>query len=248
MLIERREDVAFLRLRGGKANSMSREFLTELVALVERAENEGARAIVLSGYEKFFSAGLALPSLVELDRTAMREFIELFSNAMLRIFRSELPVIAAVNGHAIAGGCVLALMADVRLIADTDLKIGLNEVQLGIGLPSIVVEPLKLQIPPSSWVRIVYEGNLFPAKRAHELGLADELVRLEELEGRAFVRAKDLTKAPKSGVAQVKAAIRRPVIEAVEARGPEEREKWLDTWFSPAARELIRSTVERLKR
>src|SRR5688572_24770940 len=117
MQIDRIDDLAVLRMRGGKANAMTRELLATLGELFDRAEASDARAIVIAGYEKFFSAGLALPALVDLDRPAMKDFIAFFESVMLRIFRSEKPVVAAINGHAIAGGCVLALMADVRIIA-----------------------------------------------------------------------------------------------------------------------------------
>lgn len=248
MEIERIDELAVLRLRGGKANAMTHEFLSSLTALFERAEASDARAIVMIGYEKYFSAGLALPSLVGLDRPQLRDFMDLFGSTMLRVFRSDRAVVAAVNGHAIAGGCVLALMADVRIIADGAAKIGLNEVQLGIGLPSVVVEPLRMQVPKRSLVPIALEGQLFSPREALELGLVDEIAPPDALEARAIARAKSLARAPRFGVAQVKAALRRPAIEEIEARTKEEQEKWLDTWYSPAARQLIESTVEKLSK
>src|SRR5688572_13882880 len=105
MLIERIDDLALLRLRGGKANSMSRELLEGLKELVAQLASSDARAVVITGYEKFFSAGLALPSLIDLDRAAMREFIGGFESAMMAVFQLQRPVVAAINGHAIAGGC-----------------------------------------------------------------------------------------------------------------------------------------------
>src|SRR5262245_52934880 len=132
--------VALLRLAGGRANAMSEELLDTLDRLVDGFETSDAVAAVLTGYERFFSAGLALPSLIDLDRPAMKRFITHFDLTMTRFFACRKPIVAAVNGHAIAGGCVLALQADVRIMADVDAKIGLNEAQLGIGLPAIVVE------------------------------------------------------------------------------------------------------------
>jgi enoyl-CoA hydratase len=247
MDLERIDDLAIVRMRGGKANAMSREFLISLADLFERAENSDARAIVLVGYDKYFSAGLALPSLISLDRSAIRDFIELFSATMLQVFRCPRPVIAAVNGHAIAGGCVLAMMADFRVIAAGGTKIGLNEVQLGIGLPSVVVEPLRLQVPPRSLLPIALEGTIFTAEEARDVGLVEEIAEPSELEARAISKARVLAKAPRTGVSQVKLALRRPAIEAIETRGAAERERWLDTWFSDAARQLIQSTVDKLK-
>src|SRR6185369_13282808 len=136
--------VAVVRLAAGKANALTIEVLDQLQRAMLELEASDATAVVLTGYDRYFSAGLALPSLIDLERPAMRAFIEHFSRTMTRVFTCPLPVVAAVNGHAIAGGCVLALQADVRIIADVDARIGLNEVRLGIGLPSVVVESLRL--------------------------------------------------------------------------------------------------------
>src|SRR4051794_27933939 len=134
------DGVALLSLSAGKANAMSAELLDILDAMFSRLEASDARAAVLTGYDRFFSAGLALPTLIDLDRPAMKRFIERFNVVMMRLFAQPRPVVAAINGHAIAGGCVLALQCDWRIMAEGDFKIGLNEVQLGIGLPSVVIE------------------------------------------------------------------------------------------------------------
>ena len=95
-----------------------------------------------------------------------------FSATMLRLYASPLPLVVAVNGHAIAGGCVLALMADLRLmVEEDDAKIGLNEVQLGIGLPASVVEPLRATVPAASLGPIALQGRLFNSAEAQALSL-----------------------------------------------------------------------------
>ena len=142
--------VATITLEAGKANAMDEELLVRLIRLFDDAEADGGRSIVLTGYGKYFSGGLALPFLVSLDRPAMKRFMELFHTAMLRVYSCKLPVVAAINGHAIAGGCVLALQCDARIMSDGDSKMGLNEVQLGIGLPSLVVETARLALPTTS--------------------------------------------------------------------------------------------------
>src|SRR5688572_16249963 len=127
MNIEPKGRVALVRLRGGKANAMSRELLKGLGALFDELGRGDAGAVVLTGCEKFCSGGLALPELVDLDRASLRAFMVEFQTAMLKVFTCPRPVVAAVNGHAIAGGCVLAMMTDLRLMAEGEHKIGLNE-------------------------------------------------------------------------------------------------------------------------
>jgi enoyl-CoA hydratase/carnithine racemase len=242
------DGVAFLTLAQGKANAMSEDLLDTLEAIFAQLDRSAARAAVITGYDRFFSAGLALPSLIDLDRAAMRRFISRFSDVMLRIFSQPRPLVAAINGHAIAGGCVLALECDYRIMAEGDFKIGLNEVQLGIGLPTVVTEALRLAVPASSLLPIAVEGQLVSPRRALELRLVDELVAPDKLAERARERATQLAAAPSSGVSQVKAALRAPARELMERLGPDEIERWLDTWFSDEARLRLRDAVTRLRR
>lgn len=243
------DDVLLLRLSGAKANAMSPAVLDQIERLVDDFERSAARAAVLVGYERYFSAGLALPLLLDLDRPAMKAFIERFGEVMVRVFRCARPIVAAVNGHAIAGGCVLALQCDWRVMVDgDDAKIGLNETQLGIGLPSSVLEPLKLAVPAASLVPIAYEGRLFSPREALSLGLVHELAPAAELEARAWARAQALASVPSTAVAQVKLGLRRGALDAMRARGAEETERWLDTWFAPPARERLEAAVAKLRR
>jgi enoyl-CoA hydratase len=155
-------------------------------------------------------------------------------------------VVAAVNGHAIAGGCVLALQADYRLMAAGDFQIGLNEVQLGIGLPLVVIESLKLVVPGPSLLPIALQGRLLSPAHARELGLVEEVVPAAELVARALDKARALAAVPQSGFRQVKAALRRPALEALARGASDENERWLDSWFSDTGQRLLREAVRRL--
>ncbi len=242
------DGVAILRMQAGKANAMTIDFLDGLQRLMDELEASPARAAVLIGYERFFSAGLALPMLVDLDRPTMKRFIGKFADAMLRVFECGRPIVAALNGHAIAGGCVLALQCDWRVAADVEARIGLNEVQLGIGLPAIVIETLRAQVPAASMVPIALEGRLFSPREALALDLVHEVVAADSLEQHAIDRARALAAAPSAAVEQVKRALRRPAIERIEIDAEGETDRWLDTWFAPGAQTLLRETVARVSR
>ena len=239
--------VMVLRLEGGKANAMTSEVLDTLERLIDELERSPAGAAVLTGYDRYFSAGLAVTKLVDLDRPAMRMFIERFSRSMMRIFACEKPIVAAINGHAIAGGCVLALMCDYRVLAnDPKLAIGLNETRLGIGLPAIVIEPLRAQVPPTSLVAIALEGRLFDATQALAVGLVHEVVAPGELAARAHAKASELAALPAEGMAQIKRSLRAPILDSVLRTSAVETERWLDTWFAESARSRIRAVAEKL--
>jgi enoyl-CoA hydratase/carnithine racemase len=240
------ELVATIRIEGGKANAMSMDLLDTIERAIDDFERAPARAAVITGYERFFSAGLALPRLVDLDRPAMHVFIERFSRAMMRVLACEKPIVAAINGHAIAGGYVLALMCDWRVaVDDPAVRIGLNETQLGIGLPAIVVEPLRAQVPPSSLVTIALEGRLFAPADALAFGLVHAIAPTGELAARATAKAQQLALAP-AGTRQVKRALRAPVIDAISRTAAAETERWLDSWFAPEAQATLRATVAKL--
>src|SRR5437016_2840276 len=248
MQIERLGDAVVLRMRAGKANAIGPAWLGRMETLLDEALATEPRALVITGYESFFSAGLDLPALDALGRDQMGSFVMAFSRTMLRVFELPLPVIAAVNGHAIAGGCVLALQADVRIGARTDFRMGLNEVQLGIALPAMVLETLRAQVPPQSLLPIALEGRLFSAEEAASLGLLHELVPPDRLEQRATERALELGALPPEAFAAVKRAIRAPVSQPARDLMTEDAANWAGTWSSNEGRSRRRQAIERLSR
>ena len=246
MRIERNGPVALLRMENGKANAISASLLERLDGMISQLAD--ARAAVITGQGSAFSAGLDLPALADLDRQTMRGFIDRFSAVVLRIFELPIPLVAAVNGHAVAGGCVLALQADVRIGADRDARIGLNETQLGIGLPVAVVETLRWQVPGSSLAPLALEGRLVSPREALNLGLLHELVPEADLLPRALQRANALAALPPAGLRMVKESLRKPAAAAARANQDAEAERWLDTWFSPDSQQRLKETVARLKK
>jgi enoyl-CoA hydratase len=226
---------------------MSRALLERLARLIGDLPASGAGAVVITGYDRFFSAGLDLPSLLPLDRGELGRFIELFGEVMLAVLDAPLPVVAAINGHAIAGGCVLALQADVRWMAAGGGKIGLTEVQLGIGLPAVVVETLRLRVAPAALRPIALEGRRFGPDEARAVGLVDEVVAAEELRARAVGKARELAELPAGAFRQIKAALAAPARAAIRAASGD-TERWVASWFSPVGQERLRAAVAQLSR
>ena len=248
MELEIKGGVAVLSMRAGKANAMGAAFLERLSAQLDALEASDAAALVLTGEGKSFSAGLDLPEVMGLDRPALERFIRRFSEVMLRVFALPLPVVAAINGHAIAGGCVLALQADVRLAAAGESRIGLNEVQNGLGLPAVVLETLRCQVPARTLGPVALEGRLLGPQEAHALGLVDEVVPPAQLLAAAVLRATALAALPGPAFRQIKQAIRGPVVEAVHRTQAEDARRWVETAFSAPARARLAEVVARLTR
>ena len=248
MQIERSGKVAVLPMRAGKANAIGSAFLDRLSAQLDEVEASGAAALVLTGEGRAFSAGLDLPEISVLDRSALERFIRRFSEVMLRVFALPVPVVAAINGHAIAGGCVLAMQADVRLAADGDYRIGLNEVAIGLGLPAVVLETLRCQVSPGSLGPVALEGRLLRPAEARELGLVEAVLPPAVLLEQARGRAAELAALPPPAFRDVKQALRGPVAAAVRRVEREDARRWVETAFTPAARERLADVVARLNR
>lgn len=246
MHIERQGAVAILRMQAGKANAINARFLELLGKLLDELSAAPPGALVLTGDARSFSAGLDLPSLIDLGTQELTDFIQKFSDTMLRVFTSPWPVVAAVNGHAIAGGCVLALQADQRLMAAGEARMGLNEVRLGIGLPAAVVETLRCQVAPKSLFAVAAEGGLFLPEEALGLGLVHEVVAPEQLLARALERATALAALPALAFAQVKASLRRPALAAIAQTASTDAAGWVATFHAPAAQRLLREAVQKL--
>jgi len=246
MRLELHDDVAVLRLHGGKANAMDDAFLDGLDRVFVEFERSEARAAVIVGYETFFSAGLSLSGLQPLPRDALRSVIDKFHRVMLRIFRCPRPVVAAVNGHAIAGGCVLALQADHRVAADGPFKIGLSETAIGLGLPPLVVETTRLRVPAATWTPMMLEGRLFSPAEARDRGIVDEVAPPERVEAVALDVARRLGAVPPLAFANVKTSLRAAAVEAMTRDLAARHEAWLDTWFAPETRRIHAAAVAKL--
>jgi enoyl-CoA hydratase/carnithine racemase len=143
---------------------------------------------------------------------------------------------------------VLGLMCDWRVIVDDRaVRIGLNETQLGIAV-AVVIEPLRAQVPAASLVPIALEGRLFAPVEALAVGLVHVMVPAAEVLAHAIARAKTLAELPPGATAQVKHALRGPVIDAISRTSAVETERWLDSWFAPEAQARLRAAVAKLAR
>ena len=229
----------------GKANAMQERFLDEFDRALEGARD--ADAVVMTGARKIFSAGLDLPALVELSRPAIEALMVHFHETMRRTFLWPAPVVAAVNGHAIAGGCVLAMQADRRVMAEGDARIGINEVQIGLPLPVVVIETFRAQLSPAHLARAAQEGTLFSPAEALEAGIVHATAPAEFVEERALAIARNLASVGRPAFSAVKGVLRRPAAGALERSGGEDGRAWLDVWFSEPARRRIQEIVARLK-
>lgn len=237
------EGVNVVALNLGAANAINYEFLNYLNNKLDVLENTKYKAGVITGYEQFFSAGLDLIELFELDRSGMKNFMSNFKSTFLRLFTFPKPMVAAINGHAIAGGCVMALCCDYRIMGRGSALIGLNEVKLGIGLPTMVIEFARATLPAQSFSQVLLMGETFLPQKAISMHLIDELVEPTTVLRRAMEIAEELA-AGGDAFSQIKSDLRAPVVERLKSK--DNSVEWLDLWFSVETREKIEAVRRKL--
>ncbi len=241
------DDYCYLEMNAPGANSMGPEFLSEMNKLIDEVRNTPLKPLILTGSGKIFSAGLELPKLIHFNRKEMKEFMENFENTMINLYSLERPVIAAVNGHAIAGGFVLMMQSDYRIGVKGDFKLGLLEAELGIGLPSSVTDTLTTQVTPDLIPSLCYEATLFNPEKCREMNIFHDITVSENLKTRAEALAKRI-KIKSQAIAQIKIALRKSSLYNFQQNRDESLKKWLDTWFSDRAQTLVKSKINTLVR
>ncbi len=243
--VENEGSVRLLRLRRPPANALNGELVHSLLKAVEEASGD-AEALVIAGSPGMFSAGLDVPALLELDRSALRRVWEDFYGLMRVLAESPIPVAAAITGHSPAGGAVIALFCDRRVMADGSFKIGLNEVRVGLALPSTIFAALRHAVGPRRAERLAVEGSLLDGPEALRQGLVDEVVPLEEVEGRAVALCQELLALPRQAMSQTREIARRPLVEALAGGEERDLDELLDKWFSGETQTALRGLVAAL--
>ena len=243
--IAERGGIASVCLDNPPAHAISRRLASELKSALDGLEEAMPRALlVTSTGERFFSAGLDLIELYDLERPDIEAFSQDFLQVFLRFFRFPAPVVAAVNGHAIAGGAILALTADRRLLARGNHLFGLNEVQVGLPLPGSLFEVVRAAIGSQHAPEALLEGKNFGADDALKIGFVHEVVERSELQARAFALAERLAQIPRKAYQRMK--------ELLHADAEARMAKWLENdpfveiWFEEETRRAMGAAREKL--
>jgi enoyl-CoA hydratase len=168
--------IAQITLDDGKANAMSGPFFAELESLLDRAQADGARVVLFAGRQGMFSGGLDVKLLPTLSPDGLRELSAKFARTMLRIYQLRIPTIAACTGHAIAGGAVLAFACDRRFAVAGPFRIQMNEVAIGIALPSWMLLIGASAIPLRWQTSVLLHARPMTPAEAFERGVVDGLV------------------------------------------------------------------------
>jgi enoyl-CoA hydratase len=251
--VEREDGLVTLALCRGRGNALDRETLQALARAFAQARGAGAPPVVLGALGAAFCTGLDLHQAARLDRAEMGELMLDFHHALLACFAYPGPVVAEIGGHALAGGALLALACDARLIADAPISFGIHGIRLGVAYPDVAVEVLRAALAPCHVERLLYRGRRLDPVEAAQLELVEEPVPADCLAERARQKARELGAGPGSAYAAAKVRVRGAAIERLETLAAEGSQApgaraWLDVWFDPATQALLREARAGLRR
>ncbi len=237
--------VRLLRLDHGKANAIDVELFEALMAALDAAESDGCRALVLTGSGSIFSAGVDLRRVLGEGEEYLRRFVPLIGEGLRRLFAFPRPVVAALNGHAVAGGCILACACDRRIAAAGPATVGVPELRVGVPYPSAALEILRFTVGDRGLQEVVYAAGTSDLETSRRLGLVDEIVPAGALVDRAVAVAERMAAVDAGTFALTKRQIRQPVVERLAAAASAAADAEVERiWRLAATREAIRAYVE----
>ncbi len=245
--LEVSENVGVLKLNRGITNAINLELVKQITKNLQKikADPEIHSVVLSSANNKFFAIGFDIPELIKLPRNEFKVFYQSYNQLCLDLFSFPKPSIAALTGHAIAGGCILALCCDYRFIAEGRKLMGLNEVKLGVPIP-YPGDCILRQIVGSRYAQeITYVGDFYPSEELLQMGMVNNVFPLEQVLSKAIEKAKILGALPRGAFERIK----RNQIEIVKTQIIEylaEKEHiFIEHWFSTEARDLLNGAAEK---
>jgi enoyl-CoA hydratase/carnithine racemase len=236
-----------LRLARPPVNALDPALVRRLREAIESAPARGARALLLSGQPGMFSAGLDVPALLALDRDAFRVFWADFFGLCAALARSPIPLAAAVTGHSPAGGAVLAILCDYRVMARGEYRIGLNEVQVGLLVPECIQLAFRRLVGAREAERLLVTGAMLEPDAAQAIGFVDELAGPGEVVGRARDWLHAVLQLPPHAVPATRRLARADLAGFFAEPDKLPIEDFLDGWFAPETQAVLHGLVARLK-
>ena len=235
--VTRSGEVAVATLCRGKVNALNEVTVEQLARRFEEIERDSSvRSVVLTGAGKFFSFGFDVPELFSYSKEAFTGFLVAFTDFYTKLYMFPKPVVAALNGHAVAGGCMLATACDHRVMAQGRGKISLNEITFGSSVFAGSAEMLVEIVGRRNAETILYTGAMYDAEEAHGLGLVDDVATADQLMRAAADKARTLAGHDGAAFRSLKSLTRGPVAESMRRRERDSIREFVEIWYSKAAR------------
>ncbi|MEO8001667.1 MAG: enoyl-CoA hydratase/isomerase family protein [Arenimonas sp.] len=227
-------------------NAMNFDLLDALTNAIEAAPANGARGLILSGGEKVFSGGLDVPYLMSLDKAGLLRCWSRFFDAARALANSSVPVVAAIAGHNPAGGCVLALCCDYRVMARGPFRIGLNETQVGLAVPEAIQYLMRRVVGAQRAERLIVAGAMVESELAHQIGLVDELCDQANVIDAAKTWLDATLALPSSPMLATRKIARADVVHALSSFKDADLEMFVAGWYSADTQAALKAMMMKL--
>jgi 3,2-trans-enoyl-CoA isomerase len=246
--IENKGKYVVVQMHRPKVNAINFDFVNEFRTTFQALEaDESVEGVILTGLPGVFSAGLDLFELYNYDKAKMDDFFIAFSRMHLELVRFTKPFICAITGHSPAGGTVIAVAADYRVMAEGEkFSIGLNEVAVNIQISDNLINAYSFWLGRNAAYRNILEGNLLNPQSALACGLVDEVVPLDQVLERAEAKIQHYLKAEKSIWLNTKAKLRKDWLDSLK-EDQTELELTNQIWWSPTVRAKMRGWMEQFR-
>ena len=243
--LERQGPLAVLTLDRPPANALNRDFFSEVGTVLPALAAADVRGVVVTGTGRFFSAGLDLFEILTYRGAEASEFMARFDDGFTGLFALEKPVVAAVNGHAIAGGAVLAATADFRLAAEGESRLGLTEIQVGVPFPASALEVVRFSCAGPYLAELLYHGRTYSPAEARVRRLVDDVVPAADLLPQALALAGELAASALVSFAASKRALRAESLARIAAARVTGEDPIWAVWRTPETRAAIEAFAAR---
>ena len=245
--IEQINNVAVIKLNRSTINAINPELVNTLSDAVQDIKDkpEICGLVLGSANEKFFSIGLDIPELYKLDKEKFRQFYKAFNRLCILLYTVPKPTVAAITGHATAGGCIFALCCDYRYIAEGRKLMGLNEIKLGVPIPYPNACMLRDLVGGKNYRDIVDTGDFYEPEDSLRLGMVDKILPIHKVMEASIRKIEEINSRSRDAFTVIKKNRIEPVLEQINSRLAEKEEIFVDFWYSETTQENLKEAIKK---
>ncbi|MFC1619186.1 enoyl-CoA hydratase/isomerase family protein [Candidatus Neomarinimicrobiota bacterium] len=239
------QKVLIAEFQRGVTNPIDLEFIDELQGILQAARsNPDIHALVLtSANDKFFSIGLDIPHLYDLSPVDFSHFYHEFNRVCIEMYSLPIPIVAAITGHAVAGGCILAICCDHRFIAEGHKLMGLNEIKLGVPVPYPAHCILHQLVGDANARELMYLGEFIEPEDALKASLVDQVLPLHDVRPKAIEFAATLGGLSRSAFRVMKQNHTQPVVTRIHEQLEEKESIFVEHWYGKDTRKILKAAI-----
>jgi len=236
-------DVAIVTLDNGVTNAITRELIKDFTEVIGDIEKR-YKGLIIRGNEKFFSMGFYLPELLSLSQPEFEQFYDNFNELILKIFTLSIPTCSVIEGHAVAGGFIIALSTDFR-IASPDRKIGLNEINLGVPVPFLAKELLFRLTDQRNTAKFLYSGDFITTDEGAKIGVIDEIDSSDEVLTNGLNLIDIYKNKSRIAFDVIKKSLSFEILSKLQSYKEWDKKTFFECWYSPESQEILKETAKK---